>query len=123
MRRNLCFSYAREVGSLRVNSYVPEGPLKGNVGLTNEQHRPTVLEYWMTELIGYLRLLANVWLPYIDVMERQANTMKYKALVSQSVGRGRPLFWCQKSNWSFTFIMFYLERDCTATRSFKNDSV
>ena len=69
MRRNLCFSYAREIGSVRVNSYVPEEPLKGDVGLTSEQHRPTVFEYWMIELIGYLQLLANVWQPYVDVMK------------------------------------------------------
>ena len=77
--------------------------LEINVGLTSEQNRSTVLEYAsrMIELIGYLRLLTNEWQSYVDIKERQTDSMKYKALVFQSVGRGRPRFLVQKNNWSF----------------------
>ena len=77
--------------------------LEINVRLTSEQNRSTVLEYAsrMIELIGYLRLLTNEWQSYVDIKERQTDTMKYKALVSQSVGRGRPRFLVPKEQLEF----------------------
>ena len=77
--------------------------LESNVRLTSEQHRPTVLEYAsrMIELIGYLQLLAKEWQSYIDVKERQADTVKYRALVSQSVGSGCPHFLVSKEQLEF----------------------
>ena len=77
--------------------------LEINVGLTSEQNRSTVLEYAsrMIELIGYLRLLTNEWQSHVDIKERQTDTMKYKALVSQSVGRGQPRFLVPKEQLEF----------------------